>query len=172
MLWREVADYPSYKVSDSGLIFSQKANRLLTVSEHGDGYKIVSLYKDGKCKRVFIHRLVYETFVGAIPEGMQINHKDEDKSNNSLDNLEIVSHWDNCNYGTRNQRISKGLLKWRNVRGRAVYQYTSGGVLVRRWNSLAEAHDNGFHKSGISDCCNGRKKTYKGCVWSYTEMPC
>lgn len=170
--WRAIEDYPGYMVSDEGQVFSMKRNRLLTISDHGDGYKTVSLRKDGKSKHPFVHRLVYEAFVGAIPDNMQVNHKDEDKGNNRLDNLELLTHWENMLYGTRNKRISQSHKKWRKVRGRAVFQYTLDGILVRAWETMADAHDNGFHKSGISDCCRGRKPQYKGYRWEYEEIAC
>ncbi len=67
---------------------------------------------------------------------------------------------------------SKAVLQLRKVRGRAVFQYTLDGILVRAWETMADAHDNGFHKSGISDCCRGRKPQYKGYHWSYGEIAC
>ena len=102
----------------------------------------------------------------------RINHKDEDKSNNRLDNLELLTHWQNVNFGTHNQRISQSLRTWRKIRDRAVFQFTLDGVLVKKWDSMADAHENGFHKSGISDCCNGRKKAYKGYRWEHADSVC
>lgn len=172
MEWRTISGYPDYRISDEGQVYSMKRNRLLTITDHGDGYKTVALCKDGKVKHPLLHRLVFETFIGAIPSGCEVNHKDEDKGNNRLDNLEVITHWQNSIYGTRNQRISESNKKWRKSKGRAVWQYTSDGVLVRKWETMAEAHDNGFHKSGICDCCQGRKKLYKGYMWSYEELAC
>ena len=51
-----------------------------------------------------VHRLVYEAFIGPIPDGMQVNHIDEDKSNNRLDNLNLMTPKENCNYGTGIER--------------------------------------------------------------------
>lgn len=172
MEWRDINGCPGYKVSDEGQVYSMKSKRLLTISDHGDGYKTVALKKEGKPKHPFVHRLVYEAFVSLIPKGYEVNHKDENKSNNRLDNLELLTHWENVNFGTHNQRIRQSLRKWRNVRGRAVLQYTLDGVLVKRWDTMADAHENGFHKSGISDCCNGRKKAYKGYRWEHADKVC
>lgn len=52
-------------------------------------------------------RLVYMAHKGLIPKGLQVNHKDEDKENNCIENLELMTQKENCNYGTRNQRISQ-----------------------------------------------------------------
>lgn len=67
---------------------------------------------------MYLHRLIYETFIGDIPQGMQINHKDENKMNNDIENLEVVTPKQNCVYGTRNERISnscKGKKKTRHT---------------------------------------------------------
>lgn len=56
---------------------------------------------------------MYMAHVGVIPQGMQINHKDEDKTNNSIDNLELMTNKENSSYGTRNERISKAMKQYR-----------------------------------------------------------
>lgn len=165
--WKENKSYPGYKISTAGEVFSKKRNRLLTISDHGNGYKKVTLSKDGKSEYPFLHRLVYETFVGPIPHGMQINHKDENKNNNCLSNLELLTQNENMAYGTRNERISKSKRAQRKECGRQVSQYNLDGTLVRVWETLADAQESGFRSSGICDCCSGRKKTHKGYLWSY-----
>ena len=67
MEWRDIKGFSGYMVSDEGQVYSMKSKRLLTISDHGDGYKTVVLQKDGKSKHPFVHRLVYETFIGSIP---------------------------------------------------------------------------------------------------------
>lgn len=69
---------------------------------------MVTLYNDeGRKKYMLVHRLVYMAHKGLIPKGLQVNHKDEDKENNCIENLELMTQKENCNYGTRNQRISQ-----------------------------------------------------------------
>ncbi len=180
--WRAIEDYPGYKVSDDGKVFSMKRNRLLTISEHGDGYKAVKLSNNGNGKTLLVHRLVYKAFAGTIPNGYVVNHKDEDKSNNSLRNLEAITHAENVNFGTRTQRAVESNKKWiafrkkrmssvmRTLKGRAVLQYTLDGVLVHKWETMAEAKESGFRDSAICDCCSGRIKTHKGYRWEYEEI--
>lgn len=176
MEWRDIKGYPDYMVSDEGQVYSMKSNRLLTASKHVGDYRVVSLSRDKKKHTLLIHRLVYETFVGSVPKGMQVNHKDEDKSNNRLDNLELLTPKENSNYGTRNQRIVESNRQWRKARrkmfGRPVLQYNRDGVLIRRWEAIAEAEKQGFCKTGIGRCCRGDMKTYKGYRWEYADMPC
>lgn len=64
-------------------------------------------------KTTLYYRLVYMAHKGAIPEGMQINHKDENKTNNCIDNLELMTNKENCSYGTRNARISESMKRYR-----------------------------------------------------------
>lgn len=84
---------------------------VLSGYDNGTGYLLVQLYKDKKYKQLLIHRLVVEAFIGPIPKGMQVNHIDENKKNNCLSNLEIVSPKQNNNHGTRNARAGKSISK-------------------------------------------------------------
>lgn len=70
------------------------------------GYYMVVLSKEGKKRKVFVHRLIAETFIENPKNYTQVNHKDEDKTNNNINNLEWCSCKYNCNYGTRNKRLA------------------------------------------------------------------
>ena len=69
------------------------------------GYAMVGISKEWKKKKIFVHRLVVETFLPNPNNLPQVNHKDENKNNNCVNNLEWCTCKYNCNYGTRNQRI-------------------------------------------------------------------
>lgn len=116
-IWRPVVGYEGlYEVSNTGLIrsldrFVGNRNRIkgkiLSIQIEKGGYCSVALSKYGKMKRYKIHRLVAQAFI-PNPEGLpQVNHKDEDKTNNSVDNLEWCSSKYNINYGSR---LYKSLL--------------------------------------------------------------
>lgn len=98
-----------YLVNDDGDIFDNNRQALVPQSSTRDGYKTCSIqYVDGhKNKRV--HRLVAEAFICNPDNLPQINHKDENKANNSVDNLEWCTQAYNNNYGTRPERLSKSL---------------------------------------------------------------
>ena len=83
----------NYKISDSGCVL--KDNNEIPQSNNGLGYMFVRLMQNGKRKNKYVHRLVYETFVGKIPKGFEINHINHNKSDNRLCNLELVSHSEN-----------------------------------------------------------------------------
>ena len=142
-VWRDIEGYEMiYQVSNMGRvkrldgIDSQGRNwkgRILSPGIDKGGYLKVCLYKEGKVNRFLVHRLVAHAFI-PNPEGLpQINHIDEDKTNNLVDNLEYCDCKYNCNYGTHTERqvqtmIRKGIFDPemcgldRNERKRLYYQ--------------------------------------------------
>ena len=159
------------------------------LSRHG--YYDVSLMKDCKRKTFRVHRLVAIAFVPNDDpiNKTQINHIDEVKTNNKATNLEWCDAKYNCNYGTRNERMGKNVsvsLK-RNksmcgennprygLRGglcptaKKVYQYTEDMKLVKVWLSLIDTSLAGFSQQQVWRAATGRKESYAGFIWSYTE---
>lgn len=173
--WRDIKGYEGlYKVSNEGRVWSIKKNILLKpIDTHG--YYRVSLFKGGKYSKSFIHRLVYEAFVGEIPNEMQINHKDENRKNNCLWNLELLTPKENINYGNRNKKVSEKLSK-------QVYKYDLENNLIAIYPSIAyAANENNIKGTNICRCCNGgyydkirgKWHNYKQCngyIWSYKPM--
>ena len=98
-----------------------------------------------------------------------VNHKDEKRYNNKIENLEWCSYKYNSNYGTRNKRNSTILLNRKDL-SKKVYQYSIDGKLLKVWNSARECGRNGFKQSSVSKCCNKQIKTYKGYRWSYKPL--
>ena len=91
----KVKGYEGYEVSNTGKIKSLKTNRLLTPQKNNCGYLYILLTDHNKKVKInLIHRLVFDSFIG-IEDGLEINHLDEDKENNRLDNLELITHEDN-----------------------------------------------------------------------------
>lgn len=159
-----------YKVSNLGRILSLNYRNtgkadLMTPVEMPNGYLKVELWKNGKYKTCLIHRLVAETFL-ENPENLpEVNHKDEDKTNNRVDNIEWKSHRGNINHGTRNERTAKA-----NTNGKLskrVLQLSLDGDLIREWPSIAECGRNGFNQGNICACCNGKRKSAYGYIWMY-----
>lgn len=107
--WKPIKDYEGlYEVSDAGKVRSLKFGKVkeLSPGDKGNGYLFIDLCKEGKRKRFFIHRLVVQAFISEIPKGLVVNHKDENKQNNNVDNLEICTAIYNCNYGSVKERLS------------------------------------------------------------------
>lgn len=103
---KDVVGYEGlYGITSCGKVWSYKSQRFLTPCDAGYGYMVVCLRKDGKQTNKRLHRLVAEAYL-PNPNGLtDINHKDENKTHNYLNNLEWLNHKENCNYGSRNERI-------------------------------------------------------------------
>ena len=182
-VWKPVVGYEGlYDVSNYGRVRNKEwrpgmhhSNIIIKQRRDRGGYMHVTLHKNGEVKRFCVHRLVYEAFVGNLPkyehkgkghchEMWEINHKDENKENNRLDNLELVTRLDNIRYGTRSRRQAMKLTK-------PVYQYTLDGELIKFWEGGApEIFKHGYNKSCISECCRGIHPHYKGFRWSYVPL--
>lgn len=149
-----------YAVTPEGEVWSYRRKKFLGYHYDKRGYHRVSLYKDGKIKHYCVHRLVADAYI-PNPENLpQINHKDENKENNCLKNLEWCNSKYNANYGTRNEKISNSLKI-------PILQYTLDGEFVKEWPS---ATDVGKEVSGhISSCAKGSRKTAYGFIWKYKE---
>lgn len=117
-IWKDIKGYEVlYQISNLGRVKSLQrlvwnGVKMFMLKErikkdviNKSGYHQIHLYKNGKRNIFLVHRLVYENFVGEIPDGKDVNHIDECKDNNSLSNLNLMTHKENCNYSTRNQRV-------------------------------------------------------------------
>ena len=110
--WKEIPGYEGlYEVSNKGNVRNVRRNKLLRLSKNNYGYIQVSLYKNGIKTGPKVHRLVAEAFIPNPDNLPMINHKDEDKTNNNVDNLEWCDVKYNNNYGTKNIRRSETLIK-------------------------------------------------------------
>ena len=89
-----------------------------------------------------------------------MNHKDENKLNNSVDNLEWCDAKYNTNFGTCIERRIKKQSK-------KILQYTLDGEFVREWESIQECGRNGFNVGNICYCCQGKYKSSQGYIWKY-----
>lgn len=159
-IWKPIPGYEGvYEVSNFGKVKSLKYNkeRILKPSTNGQGYYKVNLYING-AKKYTIHRLVWIVFNGMIPKEYEINHKDEDKSNNRLDNLELVTRKQNNNYGTRTERAAKHFRK-------PILQFDLKGNFIQEFQSVKEAEK--LFGGSIGQCLIGKCKTTYSYIWKY-----
>lgn len=166
-IWKDIPDYEGkYQGSNYGRIKSLNYNRtgkeqILKLTKNKNGYLMVGLSNHNVCKLYYVHRLIWTTFNGAIPEGYEINHKSECKTDNRLDNLELVTRKENNNWGTRNERVAKALSK-------SVFQYDLNGNLIKEFKSTIEIErELGYSHSNIGKCCLGIFKQFHGFIWKY-----
>ena len=167
--WRDIVGYENYQVSNMGRVKSLNYNHtkqekiLSQFLNNRIGYLQVVLYKEGKMKTFRVHRLVANAFIENPNNYPMINHKDEDKTNNCVDNLEWCTNSYNQKYGNCPKKIAEKLSK-------LVYQYTKDRTLIAIWQSTMECSRQGFDGGHIAACCRGERKTHKGYIWSYTEL--
>ncbi len=104
-IWRPIEGYEGlYEISSYGRVKSLKNSIILRPKKEPTGYLRCNLYLNKNVKTVSIHRLVAQAFIPNPDNLPEVNHKDEDKTNNKVDNLEWCDHKYNSNYGTRKER--------------------------------------------------------------------
>lgn len=128
------------------------------------GYCIVYIGK----KLYYVHRLVANCFIENPFSYNVVNHKDENKTNNCVDNLEWCTQWYNCNYGSRNERISKSNKIMNRKLMKPILQFSKNGEFIKEFSSIHEAAQemNTSHVS-ISNACNGKSKSSCGFIWKF-----
>lgn len=163
--------YEDYLISDKGRVWSNKSQRFLKPHLNKYGYYVVGLISEREKKSFLVHRLVAMAFIPNPDKLPIINHKDEVKTNNCVDNLEWCTNDYNIHYGTAIQkvRISKQTKLNDPKTSKKVYQYKKNDTLVYEWPSISEAERNGYSKANIISCCNGRRETHKGYKWSFSS---
>lgn len=159
--WKDIAGYEgAYKISSCGKVRSAdrhitQRNRYGSVmkrlfigidmkaTDNGSGYLFISLKKDGKRKNHYIHRLVAQHFIGPIPKGYVVNHKDFDKRNNNINNLEIITQKENTIHSRHRMagilHKSPGLKEPYIRERRGGYEVTFRKKYIGKYKTLDEA---------------------------------
>lgn len=158
MEWRPVKNFEDfYMVSDCGIIKSVGFNKEMKLRKNPNGYFQVCLKGNGSQKTAYVHRLVAEAFLKPpLPEETCINHKDEIKTNNSVENLEWCTKAYNNSYNDKNKKCFK-----------AVVATDSEGFSMTFENARIAAESTGANYKNISACCRGKRKTAAGYKWSF-----
>ncbi len=134
-MWKVLPSNPHYMVSDDGYIKSLRRDKLLTPKRNHDGYLRIQIWENGTCKFVALHRLIAEAFLPRpAGENIVVNHKNGEKSDNRVSNLEWVTQRENIVHAWENG-LSKSHL---NRNGLPVRQLTKSGDFVREYPSTME----------------------------------
>ena len=102
-IWRDIPDLKGYQASNYGQIKSLKSNKILSQINNGNGYLYVTISINGKRKNYYVHRLIAQTFLKEFDDKKVINHKDYNKQNNNISNLENISQKENIRYSIKNK---------------------------------------------------------------------
>lgn len=180
-IWKDIKGFEGlYQVSNEGRVKSLKRDSIMKQQKKRYGYYNIGLYNKGEYKWFRVHRLVAEAFIPNPNEYPIINHRDENPSNNVVENLEWCDVKYNVNYGTAIERKREKQLNHPNE-SKIVLQYTLDGELIGEFPSTAEVERKlGYDHSHIARCCNGgyfdkarnkwhNSNTYKGFMWKYKK---
>lgn len=184
-IWKPIPGYLNYKVSDRGRVKSIdrydskgqfRKGQILKPIKNKYGYMKVNLCENGSRRDRKVHQLVASAFIGDCPKGKQVNHIDEDRTNNCVDNLEYLTPKENCNYGRHRERISASNRgRKRSEKGRLAIK---SGARKRLKNvmcietgiiyeSAEDAQKAIGISSGVKHVCLGINKTAGGYHWRY-----
>lgn len=173
-IWKDIKGYEGiYQVSNKGRIKSlgnnkNRKEKILKQNHVCEDYLAVYLNKYGKRKAFRVSRLVYMHFIGDIPEGMQVNHIDENKNNNDASNLNLLTPKDNCNWGTRNKRMTNSLLNRIDLSKPVLQINKIDNSVVNEYKSIMDAsRKTNISKSCISSVCNNKTKEAGGYIWIF-----
>lgn len=180
--WKDIEGYEGvYQVSNYGRVRSLDRwakvcgngqrfvkGRMLAIGKYPNGYSMVN-FTDGKGKpsSKLVHRLVAQAFIPNPDNKPQVNHKDENITNNYVENLEWCTPKYNANYGTRNERCYESNRK----HFKPVYQIDKDcGMVIRWWDSISNAEKGvNVDETLIGRVCKGKGDTAAGFVWRYAD---
>ena len=171
-IWKPINGYEGcYEMNNNGLVRNVKTNKIKTTQINDLGRPYVLIYKDGKPKFIKIHRCLYETFVGPIPKGYDIHHKNGNKQDNRVENLQILPihihrkmHYEEHLKPICKEASNSAIEKT----SKCVLQYTPEGEFIDEYKSTQEAsRQTGINQGHISDVCLGKRKKTGGFIWKY-----
>ena len=174
-IWQDIQGYENlYQCSSLGRVKSLwfGKEKILKQIKDKNAYCRVILYKEGKIKSYLVHRLVALHFIPNPQIFSQVNHKDENPSNNCVENLEWCTAKYNCNYGTYNEKCRKAKKNKSNLTSsKSILQFSkSGNIILGKWDSISQASKElNIKCSNICTCCKGKYKTCGGYRWMYLE---
>lgn len=171
MLAEKQSGKKTYFVSDDGCIFNNELKKLKSHPDK-DGYLKVRLWDGTKYKNYFVHRLVAQSFIPNPKNKSQVNHKDGNKTNNNINNLEWVTQSENMrhSFDVLKNKVgywNKGRFGKNSNKAKIVQQIQDGKVIAEFYGCMEAQRVTGIHFGNISNVCLGKGKTAGGYKWKY-----
>ena len=184
-IWKDIKDYEGlYQVSSLGRVKAlerklynkgikkeilQKERIMSNKKNNGNGYIVVSLTKNGISKNKYVHRLVAEAFLKNENNLPCINHKNEIKNDNNVNNLEWCTYKYNNNYNNKVEKISKKLINNKKI-SKKIYQLDENGKIIKSYPSIKQAsRELNVSTQALCDCLKGKQIHSAGYKWKYAE---
>lgn len=181
-VWKKLEKYPRYEVSNMGRIKAtcirgKKVDKILKQNLKKSGYLHVVLYEGGEHYYRSMHRLIAQTFIPNLNNLPEVNHKDGNKTNNCVENLEWCDRSYNVNHAYVTG-LKHGLRGKNNPCSKKIVQLDLEGNLIKIWDSSMDIErtlkDINLNQACVIACClgiAGKKKriTHKGYKWRYYE---
>ena len=185
-IWRDIKGYEGlYEVSNLGQIKSldrykytkgrygimktKIKGRLLKPCLNHDGYEEIVLSKDGKSKMYRLHRIVAETFINNFDNKNQVNHKNGNKLDNKVQNLEWCNCKDNIHHALKNNLMKPAKGK-EHYMAKEVGKYNENNQLIEKYDTIVQAGKlNKISDTNIIHCLKGRTKKAGGYKWKYMD---
>ena len=167
-IYKDIEGYEQlYQISNLGNVksFQTGKEKILKPNKTKKGYLRIELWKQGKYKKYLVHRLVAQHFIDNPNNYEQINHRDEDKTNNCVSNLEYCDCKYNINYGTRNQRAA--VICTNNPKRSKQVLCLETGIIYP--STMEVQRQTGFSQGYISLACRGKVKTAYNYTWKYVS---
>ena len=174
-IWKDIKGYEGlYQVSNMGRIKSLNYRNtgeegILRHSLDSYGYLKVTLHKNGKQKYFRIHRLVAETFIPNVNNLPEVNHIDENKENNHVENLEWCDRKYNNNYGSRNERASVSMKGKKHKLKKQILCIETGEIFDTSQDVINIMFNGKGSQSNIRNHLNGQRKSAYGYHFKYIE---
>lgn len=159
---KKISNFTKYLISKEGQVYSTKTNKIKIAEINQNGYCRIELSNESGKKKFYAHRLVAEAYIPNPNNYNQVNHKDLNKHNNNVDNLEWCSEAMNMQHNADN--------KPENSRKVLQFDLVDENKLIGTYNSVKEASEKtNTNKTSIIHCCSGKYKKAGEYIWKYAN---